>query len=155
MVLTYFSLLNILWSWLVFFPTGHKLESKGKRKFNCKINKCLHQIVGKSWGISWFLIDRGGSCPLGRVDPGKVVLDAMWDWTEQAAFFMASASPPDSGFFSSCPDFTQWGTVTWNYKNNNPFLSQVAFGHGIYPSNKNLTSRYFVCILVAKEYIQM
>lgn len=51
---------------------------------------------------------------------------------------MASASAPDSGSFGACPDFPQGGTVTWNYKNNNPFLLQVAFGHGIYLSNKNL-----------------
>lgn len=75
---------------------------------------------------------------MGRVDPGKVVLDAMWDWTEQAALFMASASTPDSSSFGSCPDFPQWGIVTWNYKNNNPFLPQGAFGCGIYPRNKNL-----------------
>jgi hypothetical protein len=98
----------------------HSLESPGKREAQLEI--CLHQ-VGLSvllWGIFFFdLVVHMGGCVV-RATPEQVVLATIriklncWKQATKQPSFVVSASVCAPGpCMSSCPDFPQWSTVTW------------------------------------------
>ena len=90
--------------------------------------------------LSWLAIDVEGSTAHSAI-LGLVVLVAIRDvWESHGEHAVSSVSQwplfqfllPDSLALSSCPDFLQWWSMTWQlWAELNPLLSQVAFGHGV------------------------
>lgn len=65
---------------------------------------------------------------------------------------------------SSCPDWPQWSAMIATCKPNKHFLPQVAFGHGVYCSQRNQTRTpsscfsppvpgFFVCAITFNCYL--